>query len=264
MSARHLRTLFPLSLLFMSLMGQADTPLIQCKENPNTTAALPSGDLHLASWNLLKGKLEGWQQVVKQARVDRNNVLFLMQEATDEQRIHDALGLHEQPVFAAGYKAGKTQSGVLTSAAVSPTANCRLQHQEPWLRSPKASLIAFYNIENQQEQLLVANVHGINFTMSSKPFKQQINDILNIIGEHQGPIILAGDFNTWNKTRTHFLQQATEQHGLSQAPFQKDKLKSFAGWPLDHVFYRGLTLQTTHVIEVTSSDHNLLHAHFRI
>lgn len=224
--------------------------------------SLPKGDLHIGSWNVLKGKRLGWDEVLQKA--SETSAILLMQEAAYGEALHQALELHAQPIFAPGYISAGQQTGVMTSATAKPSQGCMYKHYEPWLETPKAALVLYYNIEDRSEQLLVANIHAINFSLGIDAFEQQLDDVLNEIAQHKGPVIFAGDFNTWNQKRMLSLNKSTQKLGLIAAPFDKEKIKSFRGWPLDHIFYRGLELKNSNVIEVDSSDHNFLHAHFRI
>ena len=50
-------------------------------------------------------------------------------------------------------------------------------------------------------------------------------------------MILAGDFNSWNKQRMDKLQRVAQRLSLTAVPFEKTgKVKSFMGKALDFVF----------------------------
>ena len=79
-------------------------------------------------------------------------------------------------------------------------------------------------------------------------------------------MIVAGDFNTWNKTRMQKLLQLCEKLDLHKVPFeQNDNIKTFLGHHLDFIFYRNLELVEYEVIEEdTISDHNPIMARFKV
>lgn len=82
---------------------------------------------------------------------------------------------------------------------------------------------------------------------------------------HKGKMIVAGDFNTWNKKRMSKLHELRENLGLEMVPFkQGDHVKSFMGKHLDFIFYRGVEL-IEHSVDKEKglSDHNPLFAQFR-
>ncbi len=146
------------------------------------------------------------------------------------------------------------------------------KHNEPLINTPKVSLFTKYaldkNLDNSQkhhsESLLAVNTHLINFVSLDK-FTTQLQEIESVINQHQGAVILAGDFNTWNKSRWQMLSQMSARLNLTCVSFSAEdnkKIKNFLlSPPLDYIFYRGLTPkpQTTKVIDnVSSSDHNPL------
>ncbi len=159
-----------------------------------------------------------------------------------------------------------TYSGVLTA-----TKSDRLhskakisKHQEPVTGTPKVSLFVEYPLDNDKETLLAVNTHLINFVDNSK-FQAQLQEIKAIVSQHQGAVILSGDFNTWNRSRWLLLLQMTTQLGLTPvyfSPIEAIKIKRFLlSPPLDYIFYRGLRQKTpsAKVIDnISSSDHNPL------
>jgi endonuclease/exonuclease/phosphatase (EEP) superfamily protein YafD len=71
-------------------------------------------------------------------------------------------------------------------------------------------------------------------------------------------MIIAGDFNSWNKNRMKFLHTKMKDLDFNPVPFSKsDKVKSFMKNHLDFIFYRGIEL-VEHSIE---RDHNLSDHH---
>ena len=76
----------------------------------------------------------------------------------------------------------------------------------------------------------------------------------NIVDD--GPILLAGDFNTWLARRSEFLQDMTCNLQMDYATFSPDRRSRYFGQVLDHVFVKGLrVVKATCRTEVTSSDH---------
>ena len=73
------------------------------------------------------------------------------------------------------------------------------------MHSPKATNYALPN----QQLLLSVNLHAINFTLGISDLKQQLDDAADIMRHHTGPIIFAGDLNTWSDERQ---QLVTHKH----------------------------------------------------
>ncbi|MEA1880119.1 MAG: hypothetical protein U9N11_05710 [Campylobacterota bacterium] len=111
--------------------------------------------------------------------------------------------------------------------------------------------------------LLILNVHAINFR-ENQGYNRELERFLNLIQQHKGAMIVAGDFNTWNKVRMERLHIVRKKLKLYSVPFQKDDpIKSFMGNHLDFIFYRGLELQEYSSEKVPLlSDHNPLYATF--
>jgi endonuclease/exonuclease/phosphatase (EEP) superfamily protein YafD len=138
--------------------------------------------------------------------------------------------------------------------------------------SPKVSLITEYQLPGD-ESLLTVNVHLLNFERwGTMKFQSQLDELAEIMADHRGPIILAGDFNTWNKKRLDLVQKLAEKLNLKEVidfPAGRttaDMAFSEFNWvfgidknlPLDRVFYRGFKAHSPRILPYESSDHNPL------
>lgn len=244
-----------------SRLLQYSTPDKQVCVSRKEQGFLNVGLIQVTSWNMLKGKREGWSLEFEQ--LNRSDKLFLVQEAPKAQLVDQVFG-EQVWDFAPGYRTGDGETGVLTAAGVESTLSCQLTHREPWLRTAKATLVTRYPIMGLQQQLLVANIHAVNFTFGTSDFSKQLQDLFNILNLHDGPIILAGDFNAWNSARTEILESYVSSLELETVAFDSNLVKKFAGYPLDFVFYRGLSIEDQSVKEVVSSDHNMLQVRFSL
>lgn len=206
--------------------------------------------LQLLSWNIYKAQTQGLYHDLVQ--LNQQADIVLLQEAIEDKRLS---ALKPYWRFSPGYKSGDIQSGVMTLSRWPATVHCTFIHTEPWLRSPKATNIVEYAMASQQ-RLLSVNLHGINFTLGTEDYQQQINDVVKVLQQHQGPIIIAGDFNTWNEARQAVVIKALTKLGLSEASYLNDKRTTAFGLALDQVWTRSVTINATQVREITSSDHN--------
>ena len=163
-------------------------------------------------------------------------------------------------------KFNNTYSGILIAAKANCISSKALitKHYEPVSKTPKTSLFADYSLFERPESLLAVNTHLINFVGLNK-FKAQLQEIESILSKHQGAIIFAGDFNTWNSYRWLILSQMAARLNLTPVFFTPEdtkKIKSFLlSPPLDYIFYRGFRQKqyTAKVIDnIYSSDHNPL------
>ena len=81
---------------------------------------------------------------------------------------------------------------------------------------------------------------------------------------HQGPVVLAGDFNTWSDERMVVVNDLAQRLSLESLDYTNHNRTSVFGNALDHVFYRGLEPVEHDTWIVTSSDHNPTRVSFRV
>ena len=225
--------------------------------------------VRILSWNVAKNNYapnwcKDFRAIVEQYRPDK----IFLQEArlrVGETEIPELekMGWAFAPNFID--TSNHTYSGILIATQANRTESKAVitKHYEPVSDTPKVSLFTKYLLPNRSN-LLAVNTHLINFVSLSK-FQAQLQEIELIIKEHQGAIILAGDFNTWNRSRWLILSQMAARLKLTPATFtvrDTQKIKSFLfSPPLDYIFYRGFTqkLDSAKVIDnITTSDHNPL------
>lgn len=206
--------------------------------------------LKLLSWNIYKAQIQGLYHDL--AQLNQQADILLLQEAIEDQRLS---ALKPYWRFSPGYKSGTVQSGVMTLSRWPATVHCTFTHTEPWLRSPKATNIVEYAMADQQ-RLLSVNLHGINFTVGTEDYEQQIHAAVQVMEQHQGPIIFAGDLNTWSDARQAVIVNALTKLGLSETLYLDDKRTKAFDLALDQVWTRGVTISTTRVPQYQSSDHN--------
>ncbi len=136
--------------------------------------------------------------------------------------------------------------------------------KEPILKTPKMIMATKYKLNNE-ESLLVINVHFINFVKTYK-FEAQLKQVEDICSSYEGAMVVAGDFNTWNRKRTDLLFETMKRLGLKSVEFPVNlSKKSLLKEHLDYIFYRGLELKRSRVLEFCkSSDHKPLLASFKV
>ena len=218
--------------------------------------------ISLFSWNLYKQQIVGWDAVLENALKTAD--ILALQEARDQERLSvliNEYGFKTAHVVAFQYK-GRS-NGVMTLARVLPQLYCIQKQIEPWIRFPKSVLITTYPLTDGQF-LMVANLHAINFTVGLRSYSQQLDSVFRILKLHRGPIILAGDFNTWRIGRYHSLKKYIEAIGLNEITFKDDVRTQFRGRPLDYIFARDLWVKQSNVIATSASDHNALQVVFSV
>jgi len=225
---------------------------------PSVAGAAPALDPHavrVLTWNLHKQDDAGW---------DRDLVRFLagadvalLQEAVlrdDLRALLDARGLRYTMASAFIYR--DVDHGVVTAATVPPLAVCAQRAVEPLIRIPKTALIAWYALAGRSDTLAVVNIHAVNFSLLQAPYEEQFAALVLPLARHRGPIVFAGDFNTWSDGRRAVVRATADALGLTEIAFVPDLRARFLGQQVDHVMIRGLELVSAAAIEVKSSDHN--------
>ena len=166
--------------------------------------------------------------------------------------------------MAPNIETAKKYFGVVTasSATIKPLRQCLTQSRELGCMTHKTALITQHTLANNQA-LIHVNIHAINF-VPHKLFLKELRLLWAQLSHHSGPMIISGDFNTWNPTRLKTLIQATQQLGLQQVTFPDSQpIKTLLRQPLDHIFYRDLQLKSSQALSVPNiSDHNPILATF--
>lgn len=211
-------------------------------------------------WNIYKQKRTDWQHILNK---HGNVQLMLLQEAHTSSALidyvqHNDMIADQMPAFSLNDK----YAGVMTVAKTLPTQAWGFKIKEPLIRFPKSALVTIYPLAHTHKTLLVANVHAINFCLGTKLYHKQLKSLLERIHLHYGPVIFAGDFNTWSRQRFELLCQLTQEIGLKPVNFILDHRTTFLGRPLDYIFYRDLAITESRIINTTASDHNPLSVTF--
>ncbi|MDR0217958.1 MAG: endonuclease/exonuclease/phosphatase family protein [Enterobacteriaceae bacterium] len=216
----------------------------------------------VAIWNIHKQQRPLWQSVL--ASLIEKSDLILLQEAQttpDLLKFVTDCGLvaDQVPAFAIP----QHPSGVMTLATSSPIYCCPLREKEPIFRFAKSSLITIYPLPGDR-QLMVVNVHAINFSLGIDVYSRQLDNIGIYMNQHEGPVIFAGDFNAWSHRRFNVLAHFAHRMGLKEASFDDDHRTIAFGKPLDFVFYRELNVLSATVLTTIASDHNPLMVKFSL
>jgi endonuclease/exonuclease/phosphatase (EEP) superfamily protein YafD len=223
---------------------------------PTSTGDALQGELDILSWNIQKASNDGWAEDLAQIAGDVH--LAFIQEASLQADIPSAIPSPLVQAFAAGYATNSQQTGVMTLSASIPSLHCNFTAWEPLLGTPKATSITEYPLQDRDDRLLAINLHAVNFTLGLENFQQQFGALADLLSRHEGPVILAGDLNTWSEKRQSLVDNFMRDHGLGAVSFEPDLRTTAFGRALDHVYVRGLRATFAQVIPVTSSDHNPL------
>lgn len=254
----------------MLVAGDAGTIAVAARpcgaaaEQPASLAPALPATFRLASWNIHKGFDAGWAADL--ARIAAAADVVLLQEAWLDDTLRATLGAAGLAWRMTGaFLLNGRDAGVLTAARAAPLAACTLRSWEPLLGVPKSALIARFDVEGHSATLAVANLHAINFTASAQgAYREQLDTVGAELAAHDGPIVLAGDFNTWSDERVAMLEALARRLGLAAVAFHPDARARFLGHTADYIFVRGLDVVDARAIAVGSSDHNPVFATLRV
>jgi endonuclease/exonuclease/phosphatase (EEP) superfamily protein YafD len=223
---------------------------------------LPSeGSLKVLVWNIFKQQRAEWLSVLQNFGKDAH--LVLLQEAqTTPELVNFATSNYLAADQVPAFVLPQHPSGVMTLSAAHPVYCCPLREREPILRLSKSALVTVYPLPDGR-LLMVINIHAVNFSLGVDVYSKQLGPIGDQIGHHNGPIIMAGDFNAWSRPRMNALYRFAREMTLREVRFTDDHRRRAFGRPLDFVFYRGLNVTEASVLVTRASDHNPLLVEFR-
>jgi endonuclease/exonuclease/phosphatase (EEP) superfamily protein YafD len=255
----------------MTLNCEAVARVLRAADEGEAADALDRRPLRLLVWNIHKQGDAGWERDLSGFAAASD--VMLLQETVLQPPLRDILddsGLRW--VMASSFLLGADDNGVLTATRIAPIATCTQRAVEPLIRIPKSAVISWLPITGtrtdtrtgSRETLAIANVHSINFELALDAYRSQLEALADALAGHRGPIIFAGDFNTWNDARDEVVAEIAARLGLTELNLRVDQRAVFFGRHLDHIFIRGLQLIDVGAIPVTSSDHNPLAATLRI
>ncbi len=234
--------------------------LLQPTRNPQADA-LQGTQFALLNWNIHKAQHAHWSRDF--ARLSADKTFITLQEALlDETLLENINGQAPYWGLASAFHYEKGTTGVLTASRVEALYHCALRSTEPLIRTPKTILISRFEIRDTTAHLLLVNVHSINFSLGTKRYREQLQTLQALLIQHEGPLIVAGDFNTWNKRRYALVQEMAQALSLEALPYAKGERSRVFGRAIDHVFYRGVSVLGQKTTALESSDHHPIEVRF--
>ena len=178
---------------------------------PDATPVGPSGegprpplqtgeDLRVLSWNIHKASDPRLVGELARLASDRAPHVVALQESRPSLTLPAGYAGHHATSFRRGLIG--PEEGVMTLAlgAIDAARAIRSSARELRLFTPKAALISSLPLDDGRE-LRVVNVHGLNFDPSGRQLAGQLEDLRGRLQDAATPLVVAGDFNTWNDRR---------------------------------------------------------------
>lgn len=218
----------------MHSMGQASLP------------TLNSTKLSILSWNIYKGRKPEYRKAF--AAMAKGRDLIMLSEATTGSPVSDsfkAITGWEWHLAASFNMKNDIAAGTVLGSAARPSNvhYYRTKDIEPFVKSPKATILAYYAIPGSAKKLLAISIHGINWD-GDEALERQLNMILPEIKAHNGPVVFAGDFNTKNPSRVALTKRILATAGLKQVPWENPIKKK----QLDDAYTRGISVKRARLV----------------
>lgn len=214
-------------------------------------------------WNILKASKKGFTQDF--IYHGRDTDIFMLQEGSRNGLMEKAFEFFPGHRFDMGYsfihrsKKKYEPTGTVIGSSVEPSNVVieRTQDREPIIKTPKANTIGYYPIKGTDKELLIVNIHGMNMA-GDAAFARHVDQCLEHIKNHTGPVIFAGDFNSKNDERLNHMVSGMHKHGLVPVSFRDDKRRKskFSRAIIDYSFVRGIKIKDAWVLgKLKTSDH---------
>lgn len=157
------------------------------------------------TWNVHKGLDPRLDAELVQLARDEDPAIIALQEARPLQRVPEGYVGHH----GASYRRGilGPAEGVMTLSRVAPMGAFRVRsgERELYVLTPKSAVITSIPLSDGRS-ICVINVHGLNFDPTGRQLARQLNDLRSMVDHLDGPLIVTGDFNTWNGARLEAAQ----------------------------------------------------------
>lgn len=215
----------------------------------------PRPELDLFVWNVYKGqRADEFAKDFKKLAADKD--IIMLQEAQIDDRMPKLWSENFKNYewhLAQSFKYNNDlfSTGVAIGSPLTPSKVefIRSKFRELIWLTPKLTIFSEYDIEGQKA--LFVCTHVLNFVPQGH-FTATLYAIAEKISNFQGPVVLAGDFNTWNLKRFMIMKSIFRDIGFEHVDLEDDGriLK------LDHVFVRGFSVVKAQIHKsIISSDH---------
>ncbi len=223
-----------------------------------TLDALPQNGIRVAIWNMCKGAGGLLFEHDYRLLCYRSDIILTQEALLSQRSIRVFCEPGFRVVHAASYmRRDRLRDGVMTVSRVAPDPH-RLhrvicKYPEPILKTPKAALVSFYPLIDSQESLMIVNLHATLIRLKSAAI-EEMEHLIAHLPEHKGPILLAGDFNTFSSGYLKAVHSILKKLSLEHIPISDDPRPKAQA--LDQVFSRGLDIHSIHVdTTIKNSDH---------
>lgn len=223
---------------------------------PEADAFAPE-NIRVAIWNLCKGSGGILFEHDYRSLCYRSDLILTQEALLSRRSMRTFCERGFQTIHAASYKRRDgLRDGVMTVSRVGALGHARrivCKYPEPIFRTPKVALIERFKLRGTDKLLMVVNIHATLVRLKAAAI-EEMEHILARLPEHDGPIILAGDFNTFTPGYLAAVSSVLHRLGLEYVKIPNDpRPRSQA---LDQVFCRGLAVASASIdTSIRNSDH---------
>ena len=223
---------------------------------PELAAFAPSR-IRLGVWNLCKGVGGLLFEHDFRSLCYRSDLLLTQEALLSRRSLQTFCEKGWQSIHAASYRRRDgLRDGVMTLSRVAAADQLQrvvCKYPEPFFKTPKAALIKLYPIAGRKQKLLVINIHATLIRLKSAAV-EEMEHLLAHLPAHDGPVVLAGDFNTFTPGYLQVVAKVLSRLGLEYVPIPNDPRPRTQA--LDQVFCRGLSVANIRVdTTIRNSDH---------
>lgn len=220
-------------------------------------AAFEGERIRLAVWNMCKGAGGNLFEHDYRTICYRSDLVLTQEALLSERSLLTFCEPGFEAIHAASYKRRDgIRDGVMTVARVSAHDQSHrivCKYPEPVLKTPKVALVTFYERAGSPHRLMVINLHA-TLIRRVKSAAEEMLHLIQSLPDHDGPIILAGDFNTFTPAYLEQISKVLANIGMAYVPIPEDP-RPVTG-ALDQIFVRGLTVERIFVdTSIRNSDH---------
>ncbi len=221
------------------------------------SASITAPVLRVAVWNLCKGA--GGRLFEHDYRVVcyRSDIVMTQEALLSERGISTFAEPGFAAIHAASYKRRDgLRDGVMTASRFNieePSLRIVCKYPEPIFQTPKVALVTYYKIAGLDKRLMVVNIHA-TLVRRVEGATEEMLHIVSQLPEHDGPILFAGDFNTFTSRYLGVVTRVLRRLDLQLVAIPDDPRPAIGA--LDQIYVRGLDVRRVSVdINVRNSDH---------
>ena len=231
-----------------------------------------SENFRIMIWNTAERRNSFWKEEFL-AFSENADIILIQEIAMDEKEILSFFESEVSHGFRMAFSFFRSKSnrktGVAIGSRVRPSSFSftRSLNKELLWRTPKnISFATFQLCQEGCDDVLVVNAHML-WLSSFQAYIGQLEEIKKVVRSHKGPVIVAGDFNTWYKKRAHHMEDSMKSLGLSRVVFKNKKgvTHPLTRMALDHIFVsESLEEVRSSIGHSYSSDHRPLFVTLRL